>query len=52
MLKLSDVFERDAGFGFTAMAFDLWPPIAAVEALRDRWRRLRRPAIGFHLDRP
>jgi hypothetical protein len=26
--------------------------VAAIEALRDRWRWLRRSPIGFHLDRP
>ena len=30
----------------------LKPAIAAIEALPDRRRRLRRPAKGFHLDGP
>jgi hypothetical protein len=29
-----------------------WAGLAAVEALRDRRRRLRRSAIALHLDRP
>jgi hypothetical protein len=34
------------------MAFDLKPTIAAIEALPDGRRRLRRAAIALHLDRP
>src|SRR5258708_9750322 len=37
---------------FTAIALDLEPSQAAVEALADRWRRLRRATVPFHPDRP
>src|ERR1700752_5395323 len=45
----ADGFQRKAGTCFAALAFDLQPTIAGVEALRDRGRRLRRPAIALHL---
>jgi len=44
--------ERDAGLSFAAMAFDLQPPVTAVEVLRDCRRWLRRAAKAFHLFRP
>jgi hypothetical protein len=34
------------------VALDFEPPVSAVEALRDGWRRLRGPTVAFHLDRP
>jgi hypothetical protein len=38
--------------GLAAIAFDLDPAQAAVEALPDGRRRLRGSAVAFHLDRP
>jgi hypothetical protein len=50
--RAANGIKRNAGAGFTAMAFDFHPAVAAVEALRDRRGRLRRPAEAFHSDRP
>ena len=48
----ADGIEWQAGAGLTAIAFDLQPTQPAVEALPDRRRRLRWPAVAFHLDGP
>lgn len=40
--------QREARPGLTAVALDLKPAQAAVDALPDRWGRLRGPAIAFH----
>jgi hypothetical protein len=50
--RTPDVLERNAGLGFAAAAFDLQPTAAAIEALPDGRRRLRRPAQAFHPQRP
>ena len=46
------MLKRNAGLGLAAMAFHLQPAVTAIEALRDRRRWLRRPAISLHADRP
>ena len=46
----ADVFKRNARLGFAATAFDLQPAAAAIEALRDRRRRLRGAAIPLNSD--
>src|SRR5258708_25429479 len=48
----ADCTYWQAGAGLTAIALDLEPSEAAVEALADRWRRLRRATVPFHPDRP
>ena len=40
--RTPDRIERNSGARFTAMVFDLKPTVAAVQALRDGWRRLGR----------
>jgi len=50
--RTADGLEREAGARFAAVAHHLQPAISAIEALRDRWRRLRRAAEAFHLFRP
>jgi hypothetical protein len=47
-----DGVQCEACTRFAALAFDLQPSIAGIEALSDRRRRPRRPAIAFHLLRP
>jgi hypothetical protein len=47
-----DRIERQARARLAAMAFNFEPAVSAIETLRDGRRRLRRPAITFHLDRP
>jgi hypothetical protein len=48
----SDRIQRQARARLAAIAFDLEPAEPAIETLRDRRRRLRRPAIPLHPDRP
>jgi hypothetical protein len=48
----ADGIERQARSCLAAIAPHLEPAQTAVEALTDRWRGLRRPAITFHADRP
>jgi len=48
----ADGVERQARAGLAAVAFDLEPAKPAIEALRNRRRRLRRPAKTLHADRP
>jgi len=48
----ADVLERDAGLRFAPVASDLQPAVTAAKTLRDRWRRLSRPAVALHADRP
>jgi hypothetical protein len=50
--RAADGVEQDAGAGLAAMARDLKQAVAAIQALRDRWRRRRRSAKAFHPDRP
>ena len=50
--RAPDGLKRDAGAGLTAITLDFHPAVAAVQALPDRWRGLRRPAEAFHSDRP
>jgi hypothetical protein len=52
LIRVADGIKRDTGAGLKAIAFDFHPPIAAVEALADRRRRLRRAAVAFHLFGP
>lgn len=47
-----DVGERNARASLAAVAFDLEPAKSAIEALSDRGRRLGRPALPLHPDRP
>jgi hypothetical protein len=42
--------EGKAGASLTAIAFHFEPAETAVQALRDRGRRLRGPAVSFHSD--
>jgi hypothetical protein len=44
--------ERKAGPGLTALTLDLEPAQPTIEALRDRWGWLHRPAVPLHPDRP
>jgi hypothetical protein len=48
----ADTIQRDARFGFAAMAAYLQPAEPAVEALSDRGGRLRWSTVAFHADRP
>jgi hypothetical protein len=48
----ADAVERDAGFSFAPVASDLQPGETAIQALPYRWRRLRRPTVALHADRP
>jgi len=48
----ADCIERQSGSRLAPLAFDLKPAKAAVEALSDGRRRLRRATVGFHLERP
>src|SRR5258707_3394343 len=45
-----DRIEGKAGASLTAIAFHFEPAETAVQALRDRGRRLRGPAVSFHSD--
>lgn len=47
-----DVFEWNTREGFTSLALHFEPAVSPVDALSDGWRRLRWPAIAFHLLRP
>jgi hypothetical protein len=46
------VLQRNARLRLAAFALELKPAVAAVQALRDRRRRLRRAAVPLHPDRP
>ena len=48
----ADRIERQACSGLAAVTLDFEPGQSAVQALRDRRRRLSRPTIAFHPDRP
>jgi hypothetical protein len=48
----ADSFQCQAGTRFAALALDLQPRIAGIEALPDRGRRPRGPTIALHLLRP
>src|SRR5258708_15968823 len=48
----ADCTYWQAGAGLTAIALDLEPSQAAVEALPDRLRRLPRPPVPLHPHRP
>ena len=50
--RTPDRIERQARAGIAAVAFDFEPAVSAIETLPDGRRRLRWPAIAFHLDRP
>jgi len=50
--RSADGAERQARPGLAAIALDLEPAQPAVEALGDRWGRLRGPAIAFRPQRP
>ena len=50
--RAPDRIQRQTGSRFAAFAHDLEPAIAAVEALRDGRRWLRRAAETFHPFRP
>jgi hypothetical protein len=50
--RSSNRIKRNAGLGFASMAFHFQPSVAAVQALPDGWRGLRRSAVAFHSDRP
>jgi hypothetical protein len=50
--RSADRIEREARPALAPIAFDLQPTKPAIEALRDCRRRLRRPAVALHTDRP
>jgi hypothetical protein len=52
LARTPDRIERDARAGLAAVAFNFEPAVSAIETLPDGRRRLRWPAIAFHLDRP
>src|SRR6266478_502530 len=50
--RATDGIKRNAGAGLTTIALDFHPAVTAIKALPDRRRRLRRPAVTLHTDRP
>lgn len=44
--------QRQASAGLAAAAFNLQPAVTAIDALANRWGRLRWPAIALHADGP
>ncbi len=50
VVRPADGIKRNAGAGFTAIAFDIEPAEPATQALSDGRRRLRRPTVALHPD--